>query len=264
MANNTVSLMVYLQHALPAIPTNPPPHPGRNTTNTADEADDISGIAVWHGFNLQTIIHRYGNILGQTHLPPDPMPTSPPRAITAGNALRSKIYEYVFPRVRRGLRAAFNTLTATNQMNGLTSVSIDVGEAAKIIENYKPDTAYFALALPAGTSWNRAPGDIKPSWKWSTALANHPMDTYRTEFRQALSQVNWYMKQHNSRYGFILTNQELVVIRRLDNHGNLELAPPIPFTAGGTVAQPRMTVLLALWYLGMLAAQDQGVDRWDM
>lgn len=87
---------------------------------------------------------------------------------------------------------------------------------------------------------------------------------YRTEYRQALSQVNWYMKQHHSRYGFLLTDQELVVLRRLDSHGNLELAPPIPFTAGGTVAQPRMTVLLALWYLGMLAAQDQGVDRWDM
>ncbi|KAJ9299692.1 hypothetical protein DTO271G3_2576 [Paecilomyces variotii] len=264
MANNTVPLMVYLQNALPAIPTNPPPHPGRNTTDTAYQARDIREIAVWHGFNLQTIMHRYGNILGQTHLPPDPLPNSPPRAITARSVLRGRIWEYVFPRVRRGLRAAFNTLTATNQMNGLTSVSFHVGEAAKIIEDYTPDTAYFALALPAGTSWNRAPGDIKPSWQWSTALANHPMAGYRTEFRQALSQVNWYMKQHNSRYGFILTNEELVVIRRLDNHGNLELAPPIPFTAGGTVAQPRMTVLLALWYLGMLAAQDEGVDRWDM
>lgn len=147
MANN-ISLMVYLQFALPAIPTNPPPNPGRNTTNTAYEAGDIRGTAVWHGFDLHTIIHRYGNILGQTHLPPDPMPTSPPRAITAENALRSKISEYVFPRVRRGLRAAFNALTATNQINGLTSVSIDVGEAAKIIDNFKPDTAYFAVALP--------------------------------------------------------------------------------------------------------------------
>ncbi|KAK9235307.1 hypothetical protein V1525DRAFT_390612 [Lipomyces kononenkoae] len=262
MAN--VPLMSYLQYALPAIPINPPPNPTRNTSNTAYEAADIRGTDVWHGFNLNSILQRYGNVLVQAHLPPDPMPTSPPRAITARNALRSKISEYVFPRVRRGLRAGFNHLTLLNQINGLTIVSFDVGESAMVIDSFKPDTAYFALELPAGTSWNRAPGDIKPSWKWSTALVAHPVLGIRTEFRQALSQANWYMKQHHSRYGFLLTDRELVVFRRLDTNGHLELAPPVPFTIGGSAAQPRLTVLLALWYLGMLAAQNQGGDRWDM
>lgn len=203
---------------------------------TLNTEGDIRGTAVWHGFNLPAIIQRYRNILGQARLPLDPMPTSPPSAITSENSLRSKISEYVFPRVRRGLRAGFNSLTAMNQMNGLTSVSIDVGESAKLIDNFKPDTAYFAIALPAGTSWNRAPGDIKPSWKWSTTLATHPIIGMRVEYRQALSQVNWYMKQHHSRYGFLLTDRELVVFRRSDNNGNLDIAPPVPFTRGGTVA----------------------------
>ncbi|EEH46912.2 uncharacterized protein PADG_03010 [Paracoccidioides brasiliensis Pb18] len=48
----------------------------------------------------------------------------------------------------------------------------------------------FAVALPAGTGPNRAPGDVKPSWKWSTALATHPLLGIRNEYRQALSQVN--------------------------------------------------------------------------
>lgn len=192
------------------------------------------------------------------------MPTSPPRAITAENALRSKISEYVFPRVRRGLRAGFNHLAMLNQMTGLTNLSFDVGESAKVIDSFKPDTAYFAVDLPAGTSWNRAPGDIKPSWKWSTALAAHPILGIRSEFRQALSQVNWYMKQHHSRYGFLLTDRELLVFRRLNNTGHLELASPVPFSIGGCAAQPQLTVLLALWYLGMLAAQDQGAHCWNM
>lgn len=93
-------------------------------------------------------------------------------------------------------------------------------------------------------------------------MASHRIPGYRAEYRQALSQVNFYMKQHRSRYGFILTDRELVVFRRRDNNGNLELASPTPFTAGGTAQQPQLTVLMALWYLGMLAAQDQGVDRW--
>ncbi|KAI2703541.1 hypothetical protein CBS147332_7527 [Penicillium roqueforti] len=43
--------------------------------------------------------------------------------------------------------------------------------------------------------------------------------------------------------------------------GNLELVPTIPFTSGRTAAQSQLTVLLALWYLGMLAANDQGAGR---
>ncbi|ODH50303.1 hypothetical protein GX48_03575 [Paracoccidioides brasiliensis] len=97
----------------------------------------------------------------------------------------------------------------------------------------------FAVALPAGTGPNRAPGDVKPSWKWSTALATHPLLGIRNEYRQALSQVNWYMRQHNSRHGFLLTNRELVVFRRVDDSGNLELVPPIPFTSGGTTTNTK-------------------------
>lgn len=36
---------------------------------------------------------------------------------------------------------------------------------------------------------------------------------------QVLSQVNFYMKQHHARYGFVLTDLELVAIRRLDRNG---------------------------------------------
>lgn len=260
---NQVSLLDYLQNALPAIPVNPPPNPGRNTTNTAYEANDIHDVRVWHGFSLDVLRQRYQHVLVQTHLSPDPMPTSPLRPVTAENALRSKISEYVFLRVRRALRAEFDRLAAINQMNGISPVSFDVGECAEVIDSFKSDTAYFAVALPASSGPNRAPGDVKPSWKWSTTLATNPILGIRNEYRQALSQVNWYMKQHDSRYGFILTDRELIVFRRVDNNGNLELAPPIPFTIGGTAEQPRLTVLLALWYLGMLAAQD-GPEGWRM
>ena len=70
------------------------------------------------------------------------------------------------------------------------------------------------------------------------------------------------MKQHQTRYGFILTDSELVVLRRMDYNGNLELAAPIQFGTGGIPQQPQLTVLLALWYLGMLSAQEQGPDYW--
>ena len=66
------------------------------------------------------------------------------------------------------------------------------------------------------------------------------------------------MKQHHARYSFIVIDSELVAIRRLDRDGNLELSASVPWTSSGIVAQPKLTVLLAMWYLGMLASDDQG------
>jgi hypothetical protein len=83
------------------------------------------------------------------------------------------------------------------------------------------------------------------------------------EFRQALSQVNYYyMKQHHARYGYILTDRELVAMQRRDRNGNLDLSSRIPWSRQGTAQQPQSTVLLALWYLGMLAATNGGPTGW--
>jgi len=125
------------------------------------------------------------------------------------------------------------------------------------VDNYVPDIAFFDPTLPAGTRPNRAPGDIKPSYMWSRDQGNSPSASARTEFKQVLSQVNFYMKQHHTRYSFILTDREFVAVRRLDRDGNLELSDSIPWNATGTDASPCLTVLLGLWYLGMLAAHGQ-------
>ncbi|OAX84625.1 hypothetical protein ACJ72_00989 [Emergomyces africanus] len=89
---NQVCLLTYLQSALPAIPINTPPKSG-NTTDRAYKASDISNVEIWDDFNLNTIIQSYQNLLVQAQLPPHSMPTSPPRAITGEDSLRSKIWE---------------------------------------------------------------------------------------------------------------------------------------------------------------------------
>lgn len=206
----------------------------------------------------------YRTVLNQTQLAADPMPASPPRPVPTEDGLKEKLNEYITPRVRRALRAGFGHLAATGQNGGTTAIVYGSGGFAKKIHRYTPDTAYFDPTVASGTSPNRAPGDYKPSWKWTSALATDNATANRTRYKQVLAQVNYYMKQHQTRYGFILTDRELVAIRRLDYEGNLELAAPIPFATRGTVQQPQLTVLLALWYLGMLAAQDQGADYWSL
>ena len=142
----------------------------------------------------------------------------------------------------------------------MSVVDYGVGTLAETIEDFIPDTAYFDPQLPVGNCPNRAPGDIKPSWKWSSSLRFQANTVH--EFKQVLSQVNFYMKQHHARYGYILTDRELVAIRRRDRAGNLDLSLRIPWSKQGTAQQPALTVLLALWYLGMLAATNGGLTGW--
>ncbi|KAK9242086.1 hypothetical protein V1506DRAFT_548608 [Lipomyces tetrasporus] len=73
------------------------------------------------------------------------------------------------------------------------------------------------------------------------------------EYKQVLAQLNFYLDQHDARHGFILSDAELVAIRRLGRNGRLAIAAPVSWR-GGSV--DRLSVLLGLWYLGMLAAED--------
>ena len=86
----------------------------------------------------------------------------------------------------------------------------------------------------------------------------HPVPTTQAEYLQVLAQVNFYMKQHGARHGAILSNEELLPVKRLDANGRLAIAEPIAWGNGG---QGRLSVLLGLWYLGMLAAED---DSWAL
>jgi hypothetical protein len=95
------------------------------------------------------------------------------------------------------------------------------------------------------------PGDLKVSWKWKSAWQTTQEEALQKEYKQALSQVNFYMKQHHARYGFIITDTELVPVKRMPVDGHIAVANAIPWTRQGN---GQLTVLLGLWYLGMLAA----------
>jgi hypothetical protein len=257
---NQVSLMSYLQHGPTALPRGMS-QAGTNTRNRRYGARNIrNNFGFWATFNLNTIQQQYGALLAAAQITDEPFPTSPPQLVNSETAVRSRVGFYLTARVRRSLRCGFAHLTQTNQLGNMSVVDYGVGTLAETIEDFIPDTAYFDPQLPAGNCPNRVPGDIKPSWKWSSSLRFQ--ENTMNEFKQALSQVNFYMKQHHARYGYILTDRELVAIRRRDRDGNLDLSLSIPWSRQGTAQLPALTVLLALWYLGMLAATNGGLTGW--
>ena len=252
-----VSLMTYLQQGFQPLPIIDQGQSPQNTRNDRYRAADINNLGHWADFNLASIQQQFGAVLAAAQIADEPVQPSPPRPINSESAVRSRIDTYLTNRVVRSLRYGFAHMNSTGQLAGLTVLNYDVGSMASTPENFIPDLAFFDPNLSAKTRANRAPGDIKPSYKWSLDQRNSPNPSIRMEFKQVLSQVNFYMKQHHARYGFIITDRELVAIRRLDMNGNLDLSASIPWTSKGTAQNPQLTVSLGLWYLGMLAANDQ-------
>lgn len=76
----------------------------------------------------------------------------------------------------------------------------------------------------------------------------------QNEFKQVLSQVNLYMKQHGTHYGFVVTDQEFMAIRQVDQNGNLELSQAIPWTASGSwpASAHSITGDMVPWHVGLL------------
>ncbi|KAA8641648.1 uncharacterized protein ATNIH1004_011784 [Aspergillus tanneri] len=256
-----VTLLAYLQHGPPTLPVIDQGQSKDNTTNLKYSADDITYVGHWATFNLNTILQQHQGMLRNSRIENEPMPSSPPQAINSEVGLRQRFVFYLNSRVRRSLRNGFNYMVTNNLLGNRTVVDFGEGNLAQIIDLFTPDTAYYDPLLPAPTRPNRVPGDLKPSFKWSLDLRNSSSPYERRQFKQALSQVNYYMKQHKTRFGYMLTDCELVAIRRLDNNGRLELSNSIPWNTSGTESHPRLTVLLALWYLGMLASDNQ---QWSL
>lgn len=182
---------------------------------------------------------------------------SPPRSINSETSARSRIETNANDRIIQALRCEFTHKSATQGLAGLTILTYDVGSQAMTPGNFSLAWRSTARLPTKRISPNRAPGDIKPSHKWSLDRRNGPSPTDEMEFRQALFQANYYMILQHSRYRFLITNLELVAIKRLDDVGNLEVSDSIPWASSGTSEHPQLTILLGLWYLGMLAADDQ-------
>lgn len=194
-------------------------------------------------------------------------PGSHPETFPDENTLRARFAsDHVFSRVRRALRATFHpdqnlagqrpANANPNPLMGRVEVKFDTGGMAQMFNQFYPDQSYVGCV--SGTKWNRAPGDVKPSWKWKYAMRNGT-ENERKEFRQALSQVNFYMIQNHAKYGFIITDDELILIRRRDNMGNLDLSGRIPLNETGNAQRPKLTPHLALWWLGMITAGNNWV-----
>jgi len=219
------SLLQYLSIALPEIPVQGT-IPSRNTLNPCYSEEDITQVIDWPEFNYGTVIQRYGGLLNSKQIARDPF-SSPPAAIRdTDDHFRGRCAPLLYPRVRRALRARFEELAPQLEQLSLVPVIFDAGNSTAYFNQFGPDTTFIESTY--GNSKNRAPGVMKVSLKWRSDYRHSQNPTFQEEYREVLSEVNFYMGQNNVRYGFVLTNTELVAIKRLERNGYLAVSAAIP------------------------------------
>ncbi|KAJ5712866.1 uncharacterized protein N7483_010047 [Penicillium malachiteum] len=254
----TESLLENLCVGLPTIALKADiPTPKWNTLNPYFGAEDITEIVDWPEFNYNTIIHRYGGILNSKKI--DCVDFSAPWMHTEvwhKSQLDTRLDELVRPHIIRTLRAAFEELEPQTQQLNLNPVTFGHGTTAITIGLFWPDTSFTTVAEGYAQGKNRAPGVLGISPKWSSEWRHSKFsnDQHHFQYNQTLAELNFYMDGHGARCGYVLTDAELVVVKRLDTNGRLAVSAPIPWKTGGN---GQLSVRLGLWYLGMLAAEEE-------
>lgn len=253
-----VSLLRYLMHEPPSLSIEGPVPRPTATESQHYNLRDINSVGHWADFSLGTIA-KYEDLLYNTRIPDEQMSSTPLRRIKKEAELQDYFSRLIPNRVERALRYSFDRLQNNGQLGpaNLTRVNFCSAASTRFIQSCQPDLAFADFTQPRHARENRAPMDLKLSFKWHMGMRNSQDNNERRCFLQVLSQINFYMKMHHTKYGCIITNSEMVAIRRLDSDGNLELSTPIPWRSStNDPTELRLTMLLALWYLGMLTADE--------
>ncbi|KAI0399871.1 hypothetical protein F4802DRAFT_620682 [Xylaria palmicola] len=131
---------------------------------------------------------------------------------------------------------------------------------------------------------NYLPGDSKPAKKWNSEWIGSQYMPHKKKSNEVLAQINKYMSLCETRYGFIISEHEVVAMRlskckhekevpdnnqesleELESDENEEAAQfgtlleycPIPWATSGT---GNLTVNLSLWWLSVLAFQENSIQ----
>jgi hypothetical protein len=93
-------------------------------------------------------------------------------------------------------------------------------------------------------------GDYKMTGKFNHAMVDNVYSgrsRKREEVKKVLSQIHDYMDMHNNRYGYVITETELIMFRRRNKKetwGQLDFSPAIHFGGG----KGKLNPLMVLWY----------------
>jgi hypothetical protein len=224
---------------------------------------DIRNLRSWDDFNLSTI----ASIPGLMELLRTPLPNTatPPAHVPhtrlspdSEPALLDLVRDIYAPKVNAALKISQGNQSMSLYPCPIPQSSSRTSEPS-LLANYALDYDRTLSGSPRG----RVIGLVKSFDRWNTGM-RHEAPHKKVEYLQGLSHLQRCMREHSCRYGFIITEIELVCVRAGCDEGSdipyfgfLEIAQTIETKTSSlnpsSDDEIPMTVNLALWYMLMLA-----------
>lgn len=213
---------------------------------------DVRNLEDWDDFNLDTItaIPNFSyseSSFGLLNVPiPSaalPKPPGPPSLIQPANerSLQDALATFYAAKVNAALK------TCQGHQHHITMLPSRTKEDGPAF--YSAYANDDTLALGRG----RVVGLVKTYEVWNSSMRKEK-NSKQTLYLAGLAHLQRLMRDSGTRYGFLITEIELVAVRMgtedpKPRFGLLELAKPVALAERG----PGLTACLALWYLHMLA-----------
>ncbi|KAK1818200.1 hypothetical protein LTR12_007352 [Friedmanniomyces endolithicus] len=232
---------------------------------------DIRNVRPWDDFNVATIaaIPELWQLLqtpvGKTMLPePGKVNTNPenPAQLIEACAMHHAVKVNAALKLAQGAQKHM----AMRGLNGSPAASRNQPE---FVASYQSDTEKTIY----GDGRGRVVGVVKSWEQWNSGMrTGRPAEQMR--YLLGLAQVQRFMREHGTRYGFLMTEIEVVCVRAggppswMEGEegvegpplfGFVEVAAPVRIATSSTTASadgstlPPMTAALALWWLHLLA-----------
>ncbi|KAF2797382.1 hypothetical protein K505DRAFT_322578 [Melanomma pulvis-pyrius CBS 109.77] len=281
-ATSTSSLLDYLTS------TNPSPALVRRVTSVSRGIHnhfwwDVRNLRAWNDFNISTITALPSVLpLLEVPVPSTYLPQPGRQTLQPENeaALHDICNNYYATKVNAALKVAQGS---THMMMRAIKPVPGSRQQPEFVSNYASDyekTIY-------GDSRGRVVGLVKCYDQWNTGMRGESPPK-QVLYLQGLAHLQRVMREHGCRYGFIMTEIELLCVRcggpssaasidpttvnaqtGVPIFGYLELSPPISLSTSGLHPEDgsiQMTAGIALWYLHMLAKENpfEGMNTWRM
>ncbi|ODH53561.1 hypothetical protein GX48_00394 [Paracoccidioides brasiliensis] len=208
---------------------------------------DIRNLRNWTSFSLSTI-HSIPNLteLLTTQVSQDTHPlstVSPSRLFPSSEGSLSELIRDIYaPRVNAALQTSLGKDFCLHLKP--TPEAFLTGNRSKsgphFIANYNTDTAQTS----SGAKRGRLVGLVKSFDCWNSGMRNQQPHK-RVEYLNGLAHLQRCMRDHSCRYGFIMTEIELVCVRagcdegdNVPYFGYLEVAAPIPTNLSSETYSP--------------------------
>jgi hypothetical protein len=278
----TSSLVEYLSS------TNPSPSLVRRVTSAPRGINnhfwwDIRNLRSWEDFNITTI-KSIPSVLPLLEVPVPanylPQPCRQNLQPENESALQDICTNYYANKVNAALKVAQG-----NSHMIMRAIKPVAGQRQQpeFVSNYPSDYEKTLF----GDSRGRVVGLVKCYDQWNTGMRSESPPK-QVLYLQGLAHLHRVMREHGCRYGFIMTEIELLCVRcggpssfstpdpttvnaqtGVPIYGYLETSAPIRLSTSGSHPEAgdiQLTAALALWYLHMLAKENpfEGMGTWRM